>query len=347
MAQLASGDRVLVLGGSGFIGGHLLAELARRGVEVTSLDVFDPPRPLPAGVRHVRGDVRDLEALDRAADGVTAIINLAAAHHDFGIPTEVFESVNVEGPRNVCRVAEKRGITELCFYSSVAVYGGAPGVPDEDTVPQPENDYGRTKLAGEQVYREWRDAAEGRRLLVVRPAVVFGEHNFANVFRLMSQIDRRRFLPVGPGTNRKSMCAVTNLVAATIALWSAPPARADEVYNYVDKPDLTSREVVETIYAALGRRTPSLRVPEGLAVALAKPFDLLARGLGRDLPITSARIRKLSSAETMFAADRVRATGFEPGIELRQALAQMVDWYRAEGREATPVVHIPPRWEAT
>src|SRR5690606_34214321 len=259
MAQLASGDRVLVLGGSGFIGGHLLAELARRGVEVTSLDVFDPPRPLPAGVRHVRGDVRDLEALDRAADGVTAIINLAAAHHDFGIPTEVFESVNVEGPRNVCRVAEQRGITELCFYSSVAVYGGAPGVPDEDTVPQPENDYGRTKLAGEQVYREWRDAAEGRRLLVVRPAVVFGEHNFANVFRLMSQIDRRRFLPVGPGTNRKSMCAVTNLVAATIALWTAPPARADEVYNYVDKPDLTSREVVETIYAAPGRRTASPR----------------------------------------------------------------------------------------
>src|SRR5690606_34214320 len=91
----------------------------------------------------------------------------------------------------------------------------------------------------------------------------------------------------------------------------------------------------------LRRARQAHRVPEGLAVALAKPFDLLARGLGRDLPITSARIRKLSSAETMFAADRVRATGFEPGIELRQALAQMVDWYRAEGREATPVVHIP------
>ena len=345
MAQLQSGDRVLVLGGSGFIGGHLIEVLVSRGVEVTSFDIFAPSRPLPAGVTVVRGDVRDLAALDRAAAGQSAIINLAAAHHDFGIPTDVFDSVNVEGSRNVCEVAEKHGITELCFYSSVAVYGAAPGVPDEDATPEPVNDYGRTKLAGEQVYRRWRDAAEGRRLLVVRPAVVFGEHNFANVFRLAQQIDRRRFLPVGPGANRKSMCVVTNLVAATIALWTAPAARDDEVYNYVDKPDLTSREVVETIYAALGRRVPRLRVPEGLAVALALPFDLLARVLGRDLPITSARIRKLSSAETRFGAERVLATGFEPTVGLREGLADMVRWYRSEGRHRTPVVHIPSRWE--
>ena len=257
----------------------------------------------------------------------------------------MFESVNVAGSRNVCQVAEKHGITELCFYSSVAVYGDAPGVPDEDSAPAPVNDYGRTKLDAEAEYRTWRDGDAARRLLVIRPAVVFGEHNFANVFRLAKQIDRRRFLPVGPGANRKSMCVVSNLVAATIALWTAPPARTDEVYNYVDKPDLTSREVVETIYEALGRRVPRLRVPEGLAVALAKPFDVLARVLGRDLPITSARIHKLSSAETRFGADRVHATGFEPTVGLREALGDMVRWYRTEGRHRTPVVHIPGRWE--
>lgn len=344
MAQLTTGDHVLVLGGSGFIGGHLVEALVARGVEVTSFDIFAPSRPLPAGVRTVRGDIRDLTALEWAAEGATAIINLAAAHHDFGISTEVFESVNVEGSRNVCRAARTHGITELCFFSSVAVYGAAPGVPDETSTPRPENDYGRTKLAGEAVFREWRDEAPDRRLLIVRPAVVFGEHNFANMFRLTSQIDRRRFLPVGPGTNRKSMCAVENLVAATIALWSAPPAREDEVYNYVDKPDLTSREVVETIYGALGRRVPKVRVPEAPAAALAKPFDLVGKLLGRDLPITSARIRKLSSAETMFGADRVRETGFEPTVDLRDALTGMVRWYLAEGRRATPVVHIPPAW---
>lgn len=345
MAQLTAGDRVLVLGGAGFIGGHLVEALVARGVEVTCFDIFEPPRPLPDAVQLVRGDVRDLGALERAAEGMTAIINLAAAHHDFGISSDVFESVNVAGSRNVCRVAETHGITELCFYSSVAVYGAAPGVPDEESEPRPDNDYGRTKLAGEEVYRAWRDAAPGRRLLVVRPAVVFGRDNYANVFRLTNQIDRRRFLPVGAGTNRKSMCAVSNLVAATIALWSSPAVRQDETYNYVDKPDLTSREVVETIYGALGRRVPRLRVPERLAVALATPFDLVSKISGRDLPITSARIRKLSAAETMFAADRVRQTGFAPAIDLRAALAEMVRWYRAEGRHRTPVAHVPPPWD--
>jgi nucleoside-diphosphate-sugar epimerase len=343
MVQLARGDHALVLGASGFIGGHLVELLVAQGVSVTNLDLFAPSRPLPEGVETVVGDVRDLDTLRAAAAGADAIINLAAAHHDFGIPTDVFESVNVDGARNVCQVAEELGIDNLCFYSSVAVYGAAGPVPDEETVPEPENDYGRTKLAAETVYERWRSAAPGRRLLVIRPAVVFGPHHFANVHRLTRQIDRGRFWPVGPGVNRKSMCSVHNLVEATWALWSAPPAREDEVYNYVDKPDLRSNEVVETIYRSLGRREPRLHVPEGLAVALAKPFDVLGRLLGKDLPITSARIRKLSSAETMFAADRVREAGFEPRVTLTEALEDFVRWYLEEGKHREPVVHIPGR----
>lgn len=345
MAQLVRGDRVLVLGGSGFIGGHLIECLVDQGVMVSSFDIFPPSRPLPDGVAVTMGDVRDRAALESAAQGATAIINLAAAHHDFGIPTDVFEAVNVEGARNVCQVASTLGITNLCFYSSVAVYGSAGEAPDEDSTPHPENDYGRTKLAAEGVYREWREGDPARRALVVRPAVVFGPYHFANVYRLTRQIDRRRFWPVGSGANRKSMCAVENLVTATVSLWSSPPAREDEVYNYADKPDLTSREVVETIYRTLGRREPGPRIPEGLAVALARPFDLLGRALGRDLPITSARIRKLSSAETVFAAERVRATGFVPAVSLSEALEGMVRWYESEGKHREPVVHIPSRWD--
>lgn len=343
MAQLARGDHALVLGGSGFIGGHLIELLVARGVTVSNFDLHPPSRPLPDGVETTVGDVRDLAALREAASGATAIVNLAAAHHDFGIPTDVFEAVNVDGARHVCQVAVELGISNLCFYSSVAVYGSNGFAPSEDDEPAPENDYGRTKLAAEGVYREWLEEGPDRRVLVIRPAVVFGPHHFANVYRLTRQIDRRRFWPVGAGANRKSMCAVENLVEATFALWSAPPAREDEVYNYVDKPDLRSVEVVETIYRSLGRRAPQRPVPERLAVALAKPFDVLGKLLGRDLPITSSRIRKLASAETMFAADRVRETGFTPRVTLTEALEEFVAWYRAEGRDREPVVHIPGR----
>ena len=338
---LTAGDRVLVLGSSGFVGSHLAPVFEALGVELAGFDLHpDPHHGRPTTI----GDVRDVDALIEAMTGCTAVLNLAAAHHDFGIGTATFESVNVGGARAICAAMEHHGITNLCFYSSVAVYGEHSTPPDEHTRPEPVNDYGRSKLAAEAVYRDW-EAAGDRRALIVRPAVVFGPRNFANLYKLIRQIDTRRFLPVGPGTNRKSMCYVENVVAAIGYLWSAPsrlPADEPEVYNYVDKPDLTSRETVSLVYRALGRREPRARLPLAPVMLAAKPFDLVGSITGKDLPITTARVQKLSEAETAFAADRIRTVGFTPSVSLPEGIEAMVDWYRSEGRRATPVVHLPP-----
>lgn len=338
---LAAGDRLLVLGSSGFVGSHLAPVFDALGVELVRFDLHPDPRA--EHETHI-GDVRDVDALIEAMTGCTAVLNLAAAHHDFGIGTATFQSVNVGGARAICAAMEHHGITNLCFYSSVAVYGEQTTPPDEHTAPEPANDYGRSKLAAEAVYREW-EAGGGRRALIVRPAVVFGPRNFANLYRLIRQIDRHRFFPVGPGTNRKSMCYVTNLVEAIGYLWTAPSRLEPdepEVYNYVDKPDLSSRETVTLVYRELGRRAPRTRLPLAPVKLAAKPFDLLGRITSADLPITSARVHKLSEAETAFAADRIRAVGFTPSVSLPEGIATMVDWYQREGRHATPIVHLPP-----
>lgn len=336
--QVSSGQRVLVLGLSGFIGSHLLEHFQAFGLQVVGYDLYDNDLPAPT----IIGDIRDERSLTEAMRGCSAVLNLAAAHHDFGLTARTFTSVNVDGARAVCSAMETAGVENLCFYSSVAVYGDHDSPPDEQTPPTPVNDYGRSKLAAEGVYRRWRSEHDGRRLLIVRPAVVFGPRNFANVYRLISQIDRRRFLSVGPGTNRKSMCYVQNLIEAILYLWGAPPRSADEVYNYADKPDLTSREVVSAIYRELGRREWGVRLPLKPSLIAAAPFDFLARVTGRNLPITSARIRKLSDAETSFSADRVAQAGFHPSVSLEEGLHRMVRWYRDEGRDADAVVHLPP-----
>lgn len=341
--HLRAGDRIAVLGGSGFIGSHVIGQLVAFGATVVNYDLYAPEHPLPPDVVDIRGDIRDTPSLTKALTGCDAVLNLAAAHHDFGLTPATFDSVNVGGARSLVTAMSAAGVHNLCFYSSVAVYGDADPRPDESSTPGPINDYGRTKLAAEGIYRSWLAADDAeRRLLIIRPAVVFGPRNYANVYRMIDQIARRRFLSVGPGRNRKSMIYVKNIVAAIMHLWTQPAQREDEVYNCVDQPDLTSSQIIAEVHRGLGRRAPRWHLPLGPILVLARPFDLVAKATGRNLPITSARIYKLGEAETSFAADRIRGTGYEQPVDLTAGLRAMVAWYRREGRRTDPVEHLPP-----
>ncbi|GJG87940.1 UDP-N-acetylglucosamine 4-epimerase [Gemmatimonadetes bacterium T265] len=335
----------LVTGGAGFIGRLLCTSLLARGDRVTVLDLAPVP-PARAGervpTRVVRGDVRDPAAVREALAGCDAVFHLAAAHHDFGIDRATYFGVNEGAAEVLCAAMDAVGVREVCFYSSVAVFGDAPEPHHEDAPKAPNNDYGASKLAGEAVFRRWAEAAPGRRVLVVRPTVTFGPGNFANMFSLIRQIDSGLFVQVGAGDNVKSLSYVENLVDATLFLWDRPAGAAFEAYNWVEKPDFTSGEIAAAISAALGRGAPRFRVPLGVAVALAAPFDLVIRLTGRNLPVSSARVRKLAADRTKFEADKVRAAGFRPRVALDEGIRRMVAWYLAEGRRQTPVRHLPP-----
>lgn len=334
-------SRVLVTGGSGFIGRYVCERIVEGGGTVTILDLV-APRWDARGIPHVQGDARDAAAVDKAIAGADEVIHLAAAHHDFGISDATYFDVNEGSARVLCAAMDKAGVTKACFYSSVAVYGSVPEPRTEDVVPSPEAPYGASKLAGERVFQRWTEQGGGRRALVMRPAVVFGPRNFANMYALIRQIHSRLFLPIGPGTNVKSTAYVENLVDATFYLMSRDDRPAFDVYNYVDTPDLTSREICDAISESLGRRPIGWSLPLGAALALAMPFDAAIRVTGRNLPISSARVRKLATAQTRFAADKVRRAGFAPRVPLRDGLHRMTEWFVKEGRHQPVVSHLPP-----
>jgi GlcNAc-P-P-Und epimerase len=244
----------------------------------------------------------------------------------------------------VCQAMDDQGITQVCFYSTVAVYGSAPPPHHEEAAVAPVTAYGRSKLAGETVFRRWSERGGGRCCFVIRPTATIGARHFANMYSLIRQIDLGRFLPVGEGRNIKSLAYVENLVQATIALWleETPARQPFDVFNYIDKPDLTSAEIVTTIHEALGRRPPRMNVPYPLAMALAFPFDLAIGVTGRNLPISCERIRKLATAETKFEAEKISATGFRPRVSLKGGLTRMVEWYLAEGKDQQVPWYQPP-----
>lgn len=335
---------ICVTGGSGFIGSHFYTELCRRGHALSIIDLAPLPANIAADpeVRFVQGDIRDGEKMAQAARGCDAVLHLAAAHHDFGISREEFFSVNEHGAEVIAGVMDQVGIRSLCFYSSVAVYGEIAEPINEESTPRPFSDYGQSKLAGERKFKAWTDAGSGRTCLVIRPTVTFGVRNFANMYSLIRQIESGKFLPIGDGRNIKSLSYVENIVDATMYLWGVddigprnPVGAGFHVFNYIEKPDMTSRQITSAVYESLGRKMPGFTIPLPLAMVLGLPFDVAIKLTGRNLPVSTARMKKLCT-QTKYEADKVLAAGFKPRVTLREGIDRMVKWWMAEGRHQTP-----------
>jgi len=312
---------ILLIGGAGFIGSVLQRVLRSSGAQVTVLDI----QPAPDGVtsEYVQADIRDYSAIAPHFASRDLVINLAAEHRDDIRPISLYDEVNVDGARNICRAAAQAGVKWQIFTSSVAVYGESSVPLHEDSEIAYFNDYGRTKFLAEGIYREWSNGGSGRRLHIVRPTVVFGPGNRGNVYNLLRQIKFGPFLMVGDGSNVKAIAHVDNVAGflGYIASDMVPPG----VYNYADGPDLSINEIVKLTQAALGRDTtgPGLRLPLPVGLVLGKLADLAAWVFKRPLPISAIRIRKFCSNSEVDAT-RMLSTGYTPSREVREGLAEMV-----------------------
>lgn len=327
--------KILVTGGSGFVGSHLVRVLFSEGHSVT---IYDVRKSQAYPDATVEGDVRDGDALSAALAGHDAVIHLAAEHRDDVRPLLLYEEVNVGGARQLVRAMDACGCRRIIFTSSVAVYPLNAGEPDEEFRPAPFNPYGASKWKAEQVFGEWAASRPDVSLTIVRPCVIFGENNRGNVYNLLKQIANNRFLMVGTGKNRKSMAYVGNVVSFLVHCLGAPAGR--HLYNYADKPDLSSIETVEIVRAELGIAGKiGFRLPYSLGLAAGYCFDLLAWATGRRLALSSIRIRKFCADTTVGTTRLDQVSGFSRTFSLPEALRRMVRYefidFGSRGKELT------------
>ncbi len=309
---------ILVVGGSGFIGSTLMKRLLDHGHNVRN---FDIAQSRSFGSLTTIGDIRNLEALTRAFEGIGIIYNLAAEHRDDVTPVSLYYDVNVQGSKNILQAAEINGIKKIIFTSTVAVYGLNKPNPDEASPTKPFNHYGRSKLEAEKIFTEWVGKSGSRVLTILRPVVVFGEGNRGNVFNLIKQIQSNKFMMVGLGNNRKSMAYVGNIAEFLVKAMEFEPGK--HLFNFATKPDLAVRELVEFIRAELGvsARIPKLPYAVGLAGGLG--FDLLSKACGKKFPISSIRIRKFC-ANTTVSTTALEKIGFNSPYTLHDGLKRMI-----------------------
>ncbi len=310
---------ILITGGSGFIGTNLVSDLLEEGHKVS---IYDKQKSETYPELSIVGDVRDKEKLAGSMHGVDAVYHLAAEHRDDVRPASLYYDVNVGGAENIVYALEENCINRLIYTSTVAVYGLNPGEPDEDSPIKPFNDYGWSKYKTEIVFNDWAGADKTNTLITVRPVVIFGEKNRGNVYNLLNQIASDRFIMVGNGKNKKSMGYVLNFAKFLTFLLKTAPGKY--VYNYADKPDLRTDELLSIVRNALGRKPKiNFRVPYVIGLLGGYAFDFLAKLTGKTYPISSIRIKKFC-ADTQVSAEKLKETGFTAPYLLNDGIERMI-----------------------
>ena len=301
--------KITVIGGSGFVGTNLCRQLSLKQQDFEIIDL-KMSNQFPEKCKIA--DVRDADTLRKTMTG-DVVVNLAAVHRDDVRDKSEYQRTNVDGAENVALVCEEKGIKKIVFTSTVAVYGFAAPGTDESGKINPFNEYGRTKFEAEEKLRAWHAKGDNS-LIIVRPTVIFGEGNRGNVFNLLNQIASGKFLMVGKGKNKKSMAYIGNIVAFLETCVGTEQKYG--VYNYVDTPDLTMNELVSQVRAKLkGRTGVGPRLPYWLGIILGYTADLVAKISGRNLPVSSIRVKKFASS-TEFMSAKASLDNFQAQFSL-------------------------------
>lgn len=323
---------VILIGGAGFVGTRLARRLVSQNCSTRILD-----KRMSAVFPEITEivDVRDEHSFRKHLSADDTIVNLAAEHRDDVRPASLYEEVNVGGAHAVCDAADDQDIRKIIFTSSVAVYGFAPPETDESGQIAYFNEYGRTKHEAEQVYRDWQSRDPRKRsLVIIRPTVIFGEGNRGNVYNLFRQISKGRFLMIGDGANKKSLCYVENVAAFIDHCRGQGPGA--HVFNYVDKPDLSMYQIVSCGREVLFTRAGvGPKLPRSLARLIGHISDFVSWVSNKQLPISSIRIQKFM-ATTQFATS-AGVTGFEPPVDLMEALEATIRYEFQEHHPDDPI----------
>jgi nucleoside-diphosphate-sugar epimerase len=321
--------KIGITGGSGFIGRYFVEKL-EIDTKIDELRIIDVAKPEYSGnFGFIHGDIRDEINVDKFCEELDCVIHLAAAHHDFGIEDEEYFDINENGTGQILEAMSKKRIHNLIFYSSVAVYGTENLPADENTKTLPESPYGASKLAAEKKIIEWTNADEQNKAIIIRPTVVIGARNFANMYFLIDQIFKNRYLfHFGKGTNIKSIAYVKNLVDFSLFLLfeKIDQVKRHAIFNYIDYPQLSFSQTISIIHQQMEKPEPRIRIPLGLALSISRVFDIIIAITGKNLPISSARLKK-TAAQTQFDTINVQEWQYNPAWSTEEGLRDMVKWY--------------------
>ena len=312
-------DNSIVFGGNGFIGTHLIRTL---GSTCLSFDLVTGSKTSKFC------DVRETINID-LDNQIDIIFNFAALHttpkHEY---QEYFET-NIKGAENICDFARKNNINTIVFTSSIATYGTWEDEMNENSFPLPTSAYGISKLLAEEVHKRWQSEDKKRKLIILRPGVVFGEGEGGNFTRLFNAISRGRFMYPGRKDTRKSAIYVKDLVNIMVEM-TKKETPGCYLYNMAYTPNHTIEKICKSIAKVTGSNVPRILVPSWILLSSAYIINAIGKISGLSFNgIHPDRVKKL-----LISTDVVGKKILDDGYEYQYSLESAIqDWYDDCNRE--------------
>lgn len=318
---------VLVTGGTGFLGRHVVAGLLRQGRRVRVLARAEPAEPLPAGVELARGDLRDAAAVRTACDGVDAVVHAGALSQPWGRAAE-FEAVNVHGTAHVLAGCRAAGVRRLVHVSSPSVaFTGRDQreIPDDAPfAPRCLCDYSRTKRAAEELV-----ARSGVPTVVLRPKALFGPGDRTLLPRLVALAKARALRVIGDGANEVDLTYVENAVDAILAALDSERALG-RTFHVTNGEHVRLWDIVRTLLRGLALDAELRHVPFRVAWTLAAALELRARVFGGEPRLTRYTVCVLARTQTYDIRGAREALGYVPRVSVAEGVERTLAAWRAE-----------------
>lgn len=333
--------RVLVTGGSGFVGANLVTELLDRGHQVRSFDRVPSPLPSRPGLETVVGDITDIDDVTRAVDGIDTVIHTAAIIDLMGggSVTEEYRqrsfAVNVGGTENLVRAAQSAGVRRFVYTASNSVVmGGQVIAGGDETLPYTDrfNDlYTETKVVAEKFVLS-QNGESGMLTCSIRPSGIWGRGDqtmFRKVFE--SVLAGHVKVLVGSKHAKLDNSYVHNLIHGFIlaAEHLVPGGSAPgQAYFVNDGEPINMFEFSRPVVEACGEPFPTFRVPGRLVGFVMRVWQWLHFRFGLPKPLLEPLAIERISLDNYFSiAKAKRDLGYEPLFTTEQALAECLPYY--------------------
>jgi nucleoside-diphosphate-sugar epimerase len=315
---------ILVTGGTGFIGSHLLAKLASAGRPVRCLlRRKAAASSLPAGVEPAFGDLASGQGVAEAVRGAGTIFHLAGVTKALH-PADYYVG-NVRATHTLLRALEGRPV-RLLHVSSLAAIGPSPdGRPvEEDTEPHPLTRYGKSKLEGERIVRSLAPEA-----VIVRPPVVYGPRD-TDVLQILKAVSRGLVVQISGGERWFSAIYVEDLVEGLVA--AAERGSPGSAYFLAHPKPASWSELGEEAARIMSRRPRVVHVPIPAAYAVGYGGELWSYLTRKPGIISREKVAEALCPYWTCDAHRAAADfGFEARTPLATGLARTLAWYREAG----------------